>query len=95
MELRPKSYQNHVSPTIHKVIMHTHLMLIFITKHPIRFHTKIIPKSSIPAYTIRYYMHIHILHTLNRVLQPSIQLTIQKHGKEHKFLYQSRSSYGY
>ncbi|QCD94091.1 hypothetical protein DEO72_LG5g2170 [Vigna unguiculata] len=37
--------------------------------------TRIIPNSSIPVHTIRYYMHIHILHTLNRVLHPIIQPT--------------------
>ena len=40
MELRPKPYHNHVSPTNHKVIMHTNLMLIFITNHTIMFHMK-------------------------------------------------------
>jgi len=40
MELCPKPYQNHVSPTKHKVIIHTNLMPIFITNYPIRVHTK-------------------------------------------------------
>jgi len=40
MELRPKPCQNHVSPTKHKVIMHTNLMPIFITNNPIMFHSK-------------------------------------------------------
>jgi len=75
MELRPKPQQNHISPTNHKVIMHINSMPTFITNHPIRFHTKVIPNSSIPAHTNRYYMHIHILHTLNRGNQPIMQPT--------------------
>ena len=55
--------------------MHINSMPTFITNHPIRFHTKVIPNSSIPAHTNRYYMHIHILHTLNRGNQPIMQPT--------------------
>jgi len=39
------------------------------------FHARVIPNSSTPAHTIRYYMHIHILHTLNRANQSIIQPT--------------------
>ena len=48
-------------------------MPTFITNHPIMFAPKITPNSSISTYTVRYSMHIHILHTLNRVFQPIIQ----------------------
>jgi len=75
MELGPKPHQNHVLTTKHKVIMHINFMPTFITNHPFMFHTKIIPNSSIPAHIIRYYMHIHILHTLNRANQPIMQPT--------------------
>jgi len=50
MELRPKPYQNHVSPTKYKIVMHTNSMPTFITNHPFMFHTKIIPNSSISAH---------------------------------------------
>jgi len=40
MKLRPKPYQNHASPTQHRIFMHTNLMPIYITNHPIMLHTK-------------------------------------------------------
>jgi len=69
----------------------------YIINHLTTFHTYIMSNSSISAHTIRYYMHIHILHTLNRVIQTKLTINNQKHGKEQpwsKFMHQSRSSQG-
>ena len=49
--------------------------------HPTTFHTYIMPNSSIPTHTIRSYMHIQILHTLNRVIQTKLTINNQKHGQ--------------
>jgi len=55
------------------------------------FHTKVIPNSSTPAHTIRYYMHIHILHNLNRVNQ-SIILPTTIMWENNTICVRSRSS---
>jgi len=54
MELHRKPHQNHVSPTKHKVFMHTNSMPTFIPNHPIDFHTKIKPNSSFPTHYVIY-----------------------------------------
>ena len=49
--------------------------------HPTTFHRYIMPNSSNPTHTIRSYMHIQILHTLNRVIQTKLTINNQKHGQ--------------
>jgi len=55
----------------------------YIINHPTTFHTHIMPSSSIPAHTIKYYMHIHILHTLNRVIQTKLTINNQSMEKNN------------
>ena len=57
-------------------------MPIFITNHPNnKSMTYFVPSIPISIHRNQITMHIHILHTLNRVLQPSIQPTIKNLGK--------------
>ena len=81
MKLRPKPYQNHVSPTKHKVIMHPnfHANIYNQTSNqvPYKDHTN----SSISGHTVRYFMHIHTHHTLNKVFQPIRQPTTKNMEK--------------
>ena len=72
------SHHSHVSPTNHRFIMHINLMPISNqpTNHDSCVH--LYQAHQFPVHTIIYYMHIHILHTLNRILQSIIQPTTKK-----------------
>jgi len=75
-----------------QVIIHTNSISTFVTTHPIHITCQDHAKLINSAHTIKDYMHIHILHALNRVFQLNPTTNNQKHGKEHKSLHQSRLS---